>query len=160
MRPIATYRLVTAIEILSPANKRIGSPGYLEYRRKREMLLLSDAHLVEIDLLRKGERVELLKPLPLAAYYVILSRAQRRPICQVWPIQIHDKLPVVPVPLLKPDPDVPLDLGAAVATVYDRAAYDLSIDYRRPPVPPLQGADAEWLDAFLQGKGLRDNHGA
>jgi hypothetical protein len=155
IREVATHRLVTAIEVLSPVNKRVNSPGYLEYRRKREMLLLSDAHVLEIDLLRKGARVETLHPLPPAAYYVILSRGNRRPICEVWPIQLKDRLPVVPVPLLKPDPDVPLDLGAAVATVYDHAAYDLSVDYRRAPVPALAEADAQWLDEFLREKGLR-----
>ena len=155
IREVATHRLVTAIEILSPANKRLGSAGYLEYRRKREMLLLSDAHLLEIDLLRKGERVELIHPLPPASYYVILSRALRRPICDVWPVRLSDPLPTVPVQLLKTDPHIPLDLGAAVATVYDRAAYDLSIDYQRAPVPALAGADAEWLDTGLREKGLR-----
>jgi Protein of unknown function (DUF4058) len=41
----------------------------------------------------------------------------------VWPIQLWDGLLVLPVPLLAPDPDVPLDLGAAVANVYERYTY-------------------------------------
>ncbi|MEW5718405.1 MAG: DUF4058 family protein [Chloroflexota bacterium] len=142
IREAATHRLVTAIEMLSPANKRVGSAGYFEYRNKRARLLASDTHLLEIDLLRKGARVEMVNPLPPAPYYVILAHTQRRPTRKVWPIQLSERLPVAPVPLLEPDPDVPLDLNAAVATVYERAAYDLSIDYRRAPVPPLEGADA------------------
>jgi hypothetical protein len=51
-------------------------------------------------------------------YYVVLSREEHRPQVDVWPIQHCDKLPVIPVPLAAPDPDVPLDLGAAVAAVY------------------------------------------
>ena len=48
-------QLVTAIEILSPFNKRAGE-GIDDYRRKRTCLLRSSVHLIEIDLLRRGER--------------------------------------------------------------------------------------------------------
>lgn len=57
----------------------------------------------------------------------------------VWPIQFRDALPVLPVPLREPDPDVPLDLGAAVAAVYERGGYADLIDYRRPPASPVAG---------------------
>ena len=46
--------LVTAIEILSPVNKRPGREAHDEYLRKRRELLRSAAHLIEIDLLRGG----------------------------------------------------------------------------------------------------------
>ena len=36
----------------------------------------------------------------------------------------------VPVPLLPGDPDVPLDLQAALTTVYGIFGYDETIDYR------------------------------
>jgi hypothetical protein len=62
---------------------------------------------------------------------------------------------VLPVPLLAPDPDAGLDLGAATQAIYDEAAYDLSIDYRQPPDPPLAGDDAAWADALLREQGLR-----
>jgi Protein of unknown function (DUF4058) len=102
--------------------------------------------LLEIDLLRGGERPPLERPVPSAAYYVVLSRAERRPRVDVWPIQLWDRLPVLPVPLLEPDPDVALDLGAAVASVYERGAYTQQIDYRQSaPPPPLTNAEAEWL---------------
>jgi len=38
----------------------------------------------------------------------------------VWPIQLREKLPTLPVPLLEPDPDAPLELAAVVAAVYER----------------------------------------
>jgi Protein of unknown function (DUF4058) len=74
---------VTAIEILSFANKRPGHAAYLTYRRKRRALLVSTAHLLEIDLLRAGERPPLAEPLPEAPYFIILSRAEHRPIAEV-----------------------------------------------------------------------------
>ena len=65
-------------------------------------------------------------------------------------MQLADRLPVLPVPLLEPDPDVPLDLGAAVASVYERGAYASQIDYRQPPPPPaLSTSEADWLRALL-----------
>ena len=99
--------LVTAIEILSPVNKTPGHDAYKGYLRKRRDLLYSEVHLLEIDLLRAGTRPQLTQPVPDAPYYVVLSHEERRPTVEVWPIQLHEPLPVLPVPLLAPDPDVP-----------------------------------------------------
>ena len=71
--------LITAIEILSPVNKRPGHEAYRDYQRKRRELLRSDVHFIEIDLLRAGERSPLERPVPAAPYYISLSRANRRP---------------------------------------------------------------------------------
>ena len=105
-----SMRLVTAIEVLSPVNKRRSHEAYHDYLRKRRDLLRSDAHLVEIDLLRGGDRPPLERPVPAALYYVTLSRAARRPYVEVWPIQLWEPLPTLPVPLRAPDPDVLLSL--------------------------------------------------
>lgn len=151
---VDTMELVTAIEILSPVNKRPSHEAYRDYQRKRRELLRSSVNLLEIDLLRGGQRPPLEKPVPPAPYYVVLSRAEWRPTVEVWPIQLADKLPVLPVPLLEPDPDVPLDLGAAVASVYERGGYGTLIDYSQPPPPPaLEAADAAWLQEQLQQQG-------
>jgi hypothetical protein len=145
----AEQQLVTVIEILSPVNKRSGHDAYLEYRRKRRDLFRSGTHLIEIDLLRAGERLELDSPVPPAPYYVILSRVERHPTVEVWPIQLWDRLPVLPVPLLEPDPDATLDLAAAVSEVYERGAYAVQIDYQRPPPPPLSGEETAWMGTLL-----------
>ncbi len=62
IRDVSERRLVTDIEILSPTNKR--SEGRSEYIVRRQRLLLSAAHLIEIDLLRVGQRVPMQKPFP------------------------------------------------------------------------------------------------
>ncbi|MEW6755643.1 MAG: DUF4058 family protein [Candidatus Latescibacterota bacterium] len=156
LRETGTLRLVTAIEILSPVNKQPGHDAYEGYRRKRRELLRSEAHLMEIDFLRKGERPPLERPVPAAPYYVVLSRVYRRPRVEVWPVALQERLPTVPVPLLEPDPDVALDLGAAVASVYERGAYAQLIDYRQPPPPPpLSDEDAAWLDGHLRASNAR-----
>ena len=55
-------RLVTCIELLSPLNKRRGSEGWEQYLRNRNSLLLGSANLVEIDLLRGGQRLPMVEP--------------------------------------------------------------------------------------------------
>jgi len=142
VRDVAQNRLVTSIEILFPVNKR--GAGLEEYRDKRNKVLFSEAHLLEIDLLRQGTRALVLIGLPHSDYCVFLTRAGRRDQVETWPISVRDPLPAVPIPLLPGDDDVVLDLGHALRAIYDEARYDLSIDYSQPPVPPLSDDDAEW----------------
>lgn len=148
--------LVTALELLSPANKRPGAEGADAYEKKRQELFRSTAHLMEIDLLRNGRRPQLAHPLPDAPYFIVLSRVERRPTIEVWPLSLREPFPVVPVPLQYPDPDVPLDLNVALRQIYASARYERRIDYRtEPPPPELAPADAAWLDAHLRARGLR-----
>lgn len=154
IRDVAQRRLVTVIEILSPANKH--SFGVAEYDRRRIALLQTATHLLEIDLLRSGTRIRLVAEPPPASYYVYLSRTERRPYTQVWPIALRQRLPAVPVPLLQPDPDVVLDLQAAVDACFALVRYERLLDYASPPPPPpLDEADAAWLDDLLRNGGLR-----
>jgi hypothetical protein len=114
------------------------------------------AHLIEIDLLRAGTRPQVARPLPVAPYFIFLSRVERRPNIEIWPLALGAAIKLVPVPLRYPDPPVTLDLGAAIHEAYRRARYDLEIDYREPPpAPELPAADAAWLDAHLRERGLR-----
>jgi hypothetical protein len=145
VRDIKQRRLVTLIEILSPANK-IGD-GALEYAERRASILATRTHLLEIDLVRRGTRIQLLGDVPPAPYYVYLSRANRRPLTSVWPVGLRDRLPAVPVPLLPEDPDVALDLQDAVNECFAIVRYDdRLLDYAEPPPPPaLAPEDATWV---------------
>jgi hypothetical protein len=149
IRDAAQGRLVTAIEILSPVNKRPGK-GLEEYRAKRGTVLSANAHLLEIDLLRQGTRPPRLIGLPQSDYFIFLTRAGRCNVTETWPVSVRDSLPVVPVPLLPGDEDVPLDLSHALRIIYDEARYDLSIDYGEPAIPPLAQEDAEWAQELLK----------
>lgn len=145
-------RLITAIEVLSPANKYM--PGLKRYVQKRKAYLASNVNLLEIDLLRRGARPVSRELLPPTPYFVFLSRAVNRRQVEVWPIRLADPLPVVATPLRPEDGDAPLDLGAAFSVIYERARYDLSIDYRSQPVPPLVGDDAVWAADRLRHQGI------
>ena len=141
-------QLITAIEIISPANKR--DPGLTEYQRKRHRLYQTGVHLLEIDLIRRGARPTNLPQAPQTSYLVTLTRSHNRMI-ELWPIRLQDPLPMLPVPLSAPDVDVPLELDEILAAIYDEAAYDLSIDYSAPPPPPLlSDEDASWMKSLLE----------
>ncbi len=149
VRERGTGELVTVIEILSPVNKRPSSEGRREYLRKRAAVIKSSAHLVELDLLRQGERLPTIESLPPADYYAFVSREQRRPRVEVYPWFLRHPLPTFPVPLRDNDPDAKLDLQALFTVVYDRAGYDYSLDYRSPIEPPLSEEDAVWVQEVL-----------
>jgi hypothetical protein len=147
IRDTANNTLVACIEILSPVNKR--EPGLIPYRQKRQRLYNANVHLIEIDLLRRRIRPFNHPRLPESAYLVTVTRAQSG-VVDVWTIQLQESLPVIPVPLRSPDADVPLNLGEAIAAIYDEAAYDLSIDYRQTPPPPmLSQAELQWVNDLL-----------
>jgi hypothetical protein len=130
--------------------------GAAAYDTKRQELFRTSAHLLEIDLLRNGVRPLVARPLPDYPYFVFLSRAERRPMIEIWPIGLRNALPVAPVPLRRPDPDVALDLRAAQRKIYTSARYERRMDYRTdPPLPALPAEDVAWLDAQLRECGLR-----
>jgi Protein of unknown function (DUF4058) len=149
-----TARLVAVIELLSPVNKRRGQ-GRQEYMEKRRTFLKSPIHFIEIDLLRNHPRMPFDDPLPVADYLIMVCKAGERPRSSVWPISVRQALPTIPIPLLVPDPPVPLDVGQALRTAYERARYDLRVDYRKPPVPALPPAETAWVAMLLGATGER-----
>ncbi len=129
-------RVVTVIELLSPTNKRKGTEGREQYLDKTHALLKTSASLVEIDLLRGGERSAVSDP-PPGDYFAMVSKPKPRPLAEVYAWSLADPLPRILIPLSIEDPDVPLDLQEAFNLVYDRAGYDYAINYKLPIAPPL-----------------------
>jgi len=139
-------QLVTLIELLSPANKRPG-PDREQYLTKRNEILASPAHFLEIDLLRGGHRMPG-EGMPHCDYCVLLSRLETRPRAGIWPVGLRERLPVIPVPLRHPDPDAQLDLQAVLHDIYDRARYGTYI-YDGLPNPTLTADDSAWARQFM-----------
>jgi hypothetical protein len=138
--------LITVVELLSPTNNRPGDHR-AQYLSKRSIVRQGPAHLVEIDLLRGG------KPLPAeerpeCTYSVLVSRADRRPEADFWPIGLRDPLPTIPVPLRPEDGDARLDLQALLNRIYDESGYEDYL-YHHEPDPPLVADDASWARSFL-----------
>jgi hypothetical protein len=152
-------RVVTVIEVLSPANKTPGETHDI-YRRKQEEVLASDVHLVEIDLLRQGVHTVAVPALYLTPYQpwhsiVCVSRATNREQFEVYMCTMRQRLPRIAIPLQAPDPDVVLDLQAVFERCYEYGAYDDLIDYRAHPEIKLSPEDAAWVDEHLRQQGLR-----
>src|SRR4029077_9491134 len=98
----------------------------------------SPCHLVEIDLLRAGRSFVPAGAWSKGDYFAHVSCAKKnRPQGKVWPIRLHQRLPIIQIPLKPQDEDVNLDLPSILANVYDRARYELIIDYHDDPTPPL-----------------------
>ncbi len=144
------WRLITVIELLSPTNKYAG-PDREQYLAKRAQLLHSTAHFVEIDLLRGGPRLPL-EDLPDCDYYVLVSRCEKRPAADVWPVHVRDRLPVVPIPLTGHVADAQLDLQAVLNRVYDAAGFEHYV-YRNAPEPKLETKDVDWAQQFVPSDG-------
>jgi hypothetical protein len=139
-------RVVTAIELLSPANKTPG-PDYDTFVAKRRTLLASHTHFVEIDLRRGGAR-PYPPELPTCDYYVLVSRYEDRPRVGLWPLRLADRLPAIPIPRASPDAAVAIDLQELLHKVYDAANYGKFI-YAETPQPPLSPDDAAWAQQFV-----------
>jgi hypothetical protein len=139
-------QLITVIELLSPANKRLGR--YREqYLTKQTELLSSTANLVEIDVLRGGPPMPWLD-MPECEYCVVVSRVEDRPRAGIWPIRVRERLPIVAVPLRTGEPPATLDLQHILNHIYDAAGYALYI-YGSEPDPPLSPKDAAWAKTLL-----------
>ncbi len=157
------HKLITLIEILSPSNKRLGSDRDA-YRRKQREILDSDANLIELALLRSGERV--LPDLNLEAliaevdpppdYIVLVNRAWKRAdgvAYQVFPIGLRDWLPCISIPLREGEPELALDLQYVFNRAYDGGPYRRGVvDYSRPPGPPLSEPDAAWAEQCFRDR--------
>jgi hypothetical protein len=145
-------RLVTCIEVLSPSNKRPGSNSREQCLRKRQALLLGEANLVEIDLLRGGTKMPMLDPWPNCPYTLFVGRWYKEGVAHVWQGHYLRPLPPIPIPLDRPDPDVMLDLQPMIQAVYERSRYGEDIDYGRPLDPPLSEPDRAWLQEQLKAR--------
>jgi hypothetical protein len=151
-------RVVTAIEILSPANK-VGSTGQLIYIQKQRDFVDAKVNLVEIDLIRAGNFVlaipeNRLPSVCRAPYMVCIRRAARRDEAELYPMPLRQPLPNIPVPLRPSDSDVILPLQPLLDACYRDGRYD-RIDYGPEPVPRLGEADARWADTILREAGRR-----
>lgn len=153
IRDVGTDQVITVVEFLAPTNK-VGE-GRRQYEHKRRGILGTLTHLVEIDLLRFGQ------PMPMRGYAgdsdyrILVSRAEQRPRAELLPFGVRQPIPSFHLPLQTGDNEPEVHLNSMLHALYDRAGYDLRIDYRTDPQPPLKSDDAAWTDALLRAAGLR-----
>jgi len=155
-------RLVTSVEVLSPANKKPGEDGRAEYRHKQRECRAGGVNLVEIDLLRGGRHTTAVPEERLRAvapggydYHVCVTDASESREFYVAPFRLADRFPTVGFPLDPGVEPVVIDLRAVFDRCYDAGRYALLAKYdRREPDPPLTAEQKTWADAILKEKGL------
>jgi hypothetical protein len=145
-------KVITVIEFLSPSNKRRGT-GQELYLAKQIEILGSDTSLVEIDLVRAGQRVLALPSddIPFEHrqdYLACVSPGWKRRRRELYPMPLRQRLPLLPVPLREREPRLPLDLQALVEQAYAAGRYH-KLDYRVALEPPLASEDAAWAQTLL-----------
>ncbi len=141
-------RLVTVVEVLSPTNKRT-KKAREDYLEKRQEHLGAGVNFVEIDLLRSGSPMPPEGARHPSDYHILIFRPRREQNAHLYGFSYKAEIPRIPIPLLPGDTEPPLDLNRLLHDLYDRAGYDLTIDYRQPPRPRLRKADHAWADAII-----------
>ena len=148
-------RVVTVLEVLSPTNKYTG-PGHDSYSTKQREVLTSQAHLIEIDLLRRGPHTVAV-PEWIARqhasydYLICVNRAEgMRDRFRLYPRQLRQRLPRIRVPLADGDPEVVLNVQEVLAQTYEAGSYRERLRYDRPCVPSLSAEDQAWADQLIQ----------
>jgi hypothetical protein len=148
IREVATGRVVTVIELLSPKNKRSGA-GRDAYLQKRQRIMMSQTHLVEIDLLRGGGSLPMVGG-TRSDYRILISQSSRRPKADLYAFSLRQPIPSIAVPLAEGS-SVLLDLQLLLHQIYDRARFQMAINYQQIPLPQVSEADQIWVLACVQG---------
>jgi hypothetical protein len=148
IRKAVSHQVITVIEVLSPANK-VGE-GRLKYDEKRQNVLASRSHLVEIDLLRRGRPMDFSGASAPTHYRILVSRRQQRPQADLYGFNLQDDIPVFLMPLEAGDLELEIDLKPFIDTLYDLGRFHLQVDYgAMPPEPKLSEEEREWCDRIL-----------
>src|SRR5262249_9179628 len=149
-------RLVTLVELVSPANKvtRQGRAAYLDRRREGRS---AGANLVEIDLVLQGQpTLEYSRDgLPDWDYAITVTRSTPPERYEIYTPPRKKRLPRSRLPLAPDDRDTVLDLHTAFTRCYDQGSFSGRIDYSRDPATTLSAEDRSWLRTVLEQQKLR-----
>ena len=161
IRSVDGDRLVTAIEVVSPSNKKAGEEGRVSYQQKQGEYRLSRVNLVEIDLTRGGPHTTAIPERRLHAvagecdYHVCVMLSGSPREFFVAPIKMADPLPKIPIPLDAGVTPVTIDLQAVFDRCYDESGFLKRAKYTsRQPDPPLSPEQQAWAEGILRAKGL------
>lgn len=148
-------RLVTLIEMVSPAN-RLHTEGRRRYALRRQEARSEGAHLVELEVVLQGQSVldTDLSALTERSYVCCVTRSSRPIKHDSYGAALAKRLPRIRLPLLADERDLVLDVQALVNRVYDRC-FEGKIDYNKDPHVPLSEEERAWLDQLLRGEKLR-----
>jgi hypothetical protein len=149
-------RLITLIEVVSPANKITGD-GRRVYSERRDEVKKLNANVVEIDLVLQGQTLfdGVKDSAPTWDYAVVVTRWTHPDRYEIYSATLPKRLPRFRVPLASDDRDTVLDLQAAVARAYDQGDFVKCIDYALDPATRLSDESRRWLSDHLKAEKLR-----
>ena len=149
-------RLITLVDLVSPANK-LTAEGRSAYLNKRREGRSANANLVELDLVLQGQpTLEYSRDgLPDWDYAVTVTRSTQPERYEIYTATLQKRLPRFRLPLASDDRDTVLDLHTAFTRCYDQAGFAAKIDYGRDPTTPLNSEDRQWLQEILRQQKLR-----
>lgn len=73
----------------------------------------------------------------------------------MYAFNLRDAIPSFHLPLESGESEPLVELQTLLNGVYDRASFDMGIDYDIQPVPQLKPEDAVWVDELLRTEKLR-----
>ena len=154
----ALGELIAVIEVLSPANKEQHRSAYIA---KRDSYIAAKVNLVEIDLVRRGQRTVDVEGCDYDGQFgrlgehgvICVSRGTHPGRREIYACPLRERLPVIRIPLRATDPDIPLDIQDLVDRCYESGRYWM-LDYNRPPHPPFSTDDFTWVRERLLQAGL------
>jgi hypothetical protein len=156
IREAGSDAVIAVVEVLSPTNKRQGE-GRRIYNAKRQTVLGSASHLVEIDLLRAYDPMAM-HPIDtgatsIARYRILVSRSEHRPRADLYEFMLREPIPEFPLPLKETGEQVIVGLQPLVNGIYERSGYGIRVDYQAPvPPPALSAEDQAWVNERLHSR--------
>jgi hypothetical protein len=75
-------------------------------------------------------------------YRILVSRGYCRPEADLYVFSLRESIPTFPIPLREQDPEPVVDLQRLLNEIYQRARFDLALDYSQPVKPPLSDEDS------------------
>ncbi len=149
-------RLITLIDVVSPANK-VTPAGRAAYLDKRKEGKSAGANLVELDLVLQGQPTldYSREGLPDWDYAVTVTRSTQPEKYEIYTATLQKRLPRFRLPLAPDDRDTVLDLHTAFTRCYDQGGFAARIDYSKDPPTTLTAEDRQWLQEMLHQQKLR-----
>ena len=149
-------RLITLIDVVSPANKATES-GRQAYLQRRRSALAEHANVAEIDLVLQGTPMVEYSQEDVAErdYAVVVTRATQPNRPDHYPCTLQKRLPKFRLPMAGDDKEVFVDLHTTFLRSFEQGSFEEQLDYSRDPATKLAPDKLEWLDAFLRQQKLR-----
>ena len=149
-------RMVTLIDIVSPANKttQVGKQMYLDKRREART---GNSNIVQVELVVPGQPLLDYSREGLVDwdYAVTVTRCTQPDRFEIYTATLQKRLPRFRMPLAADDRDTVIDLQAAFARSFDQGDFISQINYAKDPTVRTTEEQRQWIDERLREQKVR-----